>query len=162
MSHFKILVAEGDSDISELIKTILSSPSYSITCVDTITEAFRKLTEEEPDLILVDLLTPELDGWKFYKAVRAKPVFEYTRVVILTDLLFIPKYHILPADLVMEKPFELDELRANVKNLLSAEKSLDVFSLKHLKEPDIRTRAKAIRTKIFTDCCNTEAETIVQ
>jgi DNA-binding response OmpR family regulator len=160
MSHFKILVAEGDSDISELIKITLCSRLYSILCVDSVTEAFAKLTEQKPDLVVVDLLMPEFDGWKLYKAIRAKPECNRTRVVILTDLLFMPEYHILSADLVMEKPFELDELRTNVKNLLSADKSPDGFSLKRLKEPGIRTGA--IRTKILTDCCNTAVETFVQ
>jgi DNA-binding response OmpR family regulator len=160
MDHFKILVAEGDSDISELIKITLFSPFYSITCVDTVTEAFTKLMEQKPDLVVVDLLMPELDGWKLYKAIRAKPECNRTRVVILTDLPFMPEYHILPADLAMEKPLDLDQLRTNVKNLLTADETPDVFSLKRLKEPGIRTRVR--RTEILADCCNMAAESFVQ
>jgi DNA-binding response OmpR family regulator len=138
VNPYKILVVEDDSDISELIKIVLFSLSYSIACIDSVAVAFAKLTEQKPDLVVVDL--PELDEWKFYKSIRAKPEFRHTRVVILTDLLFVPKYHILPADLAMEKPFEIDELRTNVKKLLSAEKSQNISSLGHVGYLYGRTR----------------------
>jgi DNA-binding response OmpR family regulator len=73
---------------------------------------------------LLDVLIPEPDGWEIYKVTRSNPELNHTRVIILTALLFKTEFlnakRILPTDMVMRKPFELDELKANVKRLLAA------------------------------------------
>jgi DNA-binding response OmpR family regulator len=122
---YKILIVEDEIDITELIRATLMSSSYSITCVDTGTAALAALASETPDLILLDILIPEPDGWEIYKTIRSNADFRNTRVIIMTALLLAPDFLkgkvILPADKVMKKPFELDELVANVKDILEAE-----------------------------------------
>jgi DNA-binding response OmpR family regulator len=124
MDPYKILVVEDDSYISELIEITLSSPLYAISCVDSGAGALAKLTEEKPDLVVLDILIPEPDGWKLYKILRDNPALMRTRVIILSALLFRPEFlrgkNILPSDMVMKKPFDLDDLRKNVKDLLAA------------------------------------------
>jgi DNA-binding response OmpR family regulator len=123
MNPYKILVVEDDSNISELIKITLLSPHHFITCVDSGTEALEKLSEEEPDLVVLDILIPEPDGWEIYRAIRSRPELAYTRVIILTALLFNQEFlwskNILTTDIVMKKPFEIDELKDTVDNLLA-------------------------------------------
>jgi DNA-binding response OmpR family regulator len=125
MNPYKILIVEDDSNISELIEITLMSPHYTLTFTDSGAAALEKLAEEKPDLVVLDILIPEPDGWKLYKIIRDNPGLEDTRVIILSALLFRPEFlrakNILPADLVMKKPFELDELRMNVKNILTFE-----------------------------------------
>jgi len=122
MKPYKILVVEDDPNINELMRITLSCLTYSITCVDNGMEAFGKLTEEKPDLVVLDILIPEPYGWEIYKAIRSNLDLNHTRVIIMTALLFstgfLKEKHILPTDMVMKKPFELDELKANVKRLL--------------------------------------------
>lgn len=122
---YKILIVEDEIDITDLIRVTLMSPSYSITCVDTGAAALAALADEIPDLILLDILIPEPDGWEIYTTIRSNADFKNTRVIIMTALLLAPDFLkgkvILPADKVMKKPFELDELAANVKNILKAE-----------------------------------------
>ncbi len=123
MIPFKILVVEDDPHISELIKITVSSPLYEITCVDTGAEALAKLSEDKPNLVLLDILMPEPDGWTLYKAIRNNPRLAHARVIILTALSIRPEVliekDILATDMFMRKPFDLDELRMNVKNMLA-------------------------------------------
>jgi two-component system, OmpR family, alkaline phosphatase synthesis response regulator PhoP len=122
MQLHKILIVEDDPNINELIRITILSPSYSIICVDNGIEALAKLIQEKPDLVLLDILIPEPDGWEIYKTIRSNPDLNHTGVIILTALLFRSDFlqakRILPTDMVMRKPFELDELKANVKRLL--------------------------------------------
>jgi DNA-binding response OmpR family regulator len=122
MNTYTILVVEDDSNINELIRITVSSPLHAITCVDTGAEAMAKLLTEKPDLVILDILIPEPDGWIVYKAIRSNPELKNTKVIILTALLFRPDFlrakGIAATDLVMKKPFELDELRENVKSML--------------------------------------------
>jgi DNA-binding response OmpR family regulator len=123
MKPYKILVVEDDPNISELMTVTMSSPSHAISCVDNGTEALAKLVEEKPDLVLLDVLIPEPDGWEIYKTIRSSPELIHTRVIIITALLFTHAFlrskNIAATDMVMKKPFELDELRLNVKSLLT-------------------------------------------
>jgi DNA-binding response OmpR family regulator len=123
MNHPKILIVEDDVSICELIRITLLSPLHVITCVDNGNDALTELARLKPDLVVLDILIPEPDGWEVYKVIRSNPELIHTRIIILTALLFMPQVYkemnVLPADLIMKKPFELDELRSNVNNMLS-------------------------------------------
>ena len=113
MNRYDILIVEDDPFISELIVVTLSSTFYAITCVDTGTKAFTQLSEHKPDLVLLDILIPEPDGWAVYKAIRKNPELSNTKVIILTALPIgreaLRQKNIQPTDAFMTKPFELDE-----------------------------------------------------
>ena len=118
----RILVVEDDPNISELITITLMSPHYVITCVDSGTAALAKLVEEKPDLVVLDILIPEPDGWKLYAMIRSDPALAHIRILILTALITkqdtFKKRNILSADGYMTKPFNLVELRRKVMELL--------------------------------------------
>lgn len=138
MQLYRILVVEDDPNISELIKITLMSPFYAITCVDSGAAALEKLAVEKPDLVVLDILIPEPDGWKLYKIIRSDPALAHVRILILTALITkqdcLKKKNILPADGYMTKPFNLDELRLKVGELLRDQRppveecSLQTFS----------------------------------
>jgi DNA-binding response OmpR family regulator len=122
MQLHRILIVEDDPNISELIKITLESTLYTLTCVDSGAAALAKLAEEEPDLLVLDILIPEPDGWKLYTIIRSDPALAHIRILILTALITkqdgIKKSNILPTDGYMTKPFNLDELRRKVMELL--------------------------------------------
>jgi two-component system, OmpR family, phosphate regulon response regulator PhoB len=125
MKPHRILIVEDDPNISELITITLDFPFYAITCVDSGAAALAKLAEEKPDLVVLDILIPEPDGWKLYKFIRNDPSLADTRILILTALITkqdgIKKSKILPTDGYMTKPFNLDELKMKVMELLKCQ-----------------------------------------
>ncbi len=121
MQKYTILIVEDDQHIGELIDITLSDPEYSKLYVDNGIAARAKLIDE-PDLVILDIMIPEPDGWKLYKEIRSNPKLDKTRVLIFTALIlakdFVKSKAILPSDLLMYKPFELKELKSNVRKLL--------------------------------------------
>ena len=126
---YKILIVEDDAPISELIALTLSSPEYGITCADNGKEALVRLSQESIDLVVLDILIPPPDGWEIYRAIRSSPRLGNTKVIILTALGFLPGYvkgkNLAKTDMIMKKPFELEELRSNVKNMFMERQSAD-------------------------------------
>jgi DNA-binding response OmpR family regulator len=124
LNKYEILIVEDDPYISELVTVTLSSTWYAITCVTTGIEAMAKLSEYKPDIVLLDILIPEPDGWVIYKYIRNNPELSKTRVIIVTALPITREAlrgkHMLPTDAFMTKPFELDELRMKVNTMLSS------------------------------------------
>ena len=125
MQQLRILIVEDDPNISELITITLESPFYAITCVDSGAAALIKLGEEKPDLVVLDILIPEPDGWELYTIIRNDPLLTHIRILILTALITkqdgIKKKNILPADGYMTKPFNLEELRMKVMEMLKCQ-----------------------------------------
>jgi CheY-like chemotaxis protein len=122
MLQNSILIVEDDPNICELIQLTLDKGEYSFVSADTGSEALHKIAGEKPDLVILDILMPEPDGWKVYETIRRDPALSQTRVLILTALPIKPdilaEKHLLPADRFMTKPFELDDLRMAVRDLL--------------------------------------------
>jgi DNA-binding response OmpR family regulator len=122
MQQLRILIVEDEPNISELITITLESPLYAITCADSGAAALVKLADEKPDLVVLDILIPEPDGWKLYQIIRKDPALAHVRILILTALITKwdgrNKKNILASDGYMTKPFNLEELRMKVMELL--------------------------------------------
>jgi two-component system, OmpR family, alkaline phosphatase synthesis response regulator PhoP len=82
----KILVVEDDMDMVDLLRFNLKSEGYALgTATDGI-EALKKARSIRPDLILLDLMLPELDGFAVCDTLRRDPMTASTPIVILTAL----------------------------------------------------------------------------
>lgn len=114
-----ILVVEDDRDISDLLRTALEADGYVVRVAGDGRAALRALDEDQPDLILLDLMLPDLDGLELCGRVRDRqPGGPYLPVIMLTAL-DTPAYKQLGfargADDYVTKPFELAELQARVR-----------------------------------------------
>jgi DNA-binding response OmpR family regulator len=123
MELYNILIVEDDPEISELFKLALESPEYALSTALNGTEALEKLKFEKLDLVVLDILIPEPNGWKLYEMIRKDPNFSNTRVLIATALTIYPQVlaekRLRPIDRFMKKPFDIDKLRSSVKELLA-------------------------------------------
>ena len=119
----RILVVDDDPDIVMLIKYELESEGYQIVTAHDGLDAFEKIVAFRPDLIVLDILMPKVDGWVVCHSVKSNKETKDIRIIILTALTQlrskIKGEYILQADLYRTKPFDLDELSANVAKLLN-------------------------------------------
>ena len=117
-----ILIVEDDPNICDLIKLTLDNGDYRLSTASGGKEALQKIADEKPDLIVLDILMPEPDGWDVYATLRRNPELTSTKVIILTALPVKPevlvKKNLLPEDRFMGKPFDLEDLRSTVRVLL--------------------------------------------
>jgi two-component system cell cycle response regulator DivK len=84
MSKKRILVIEDNHDNYELVRFLLEQAGYEILGAFDGLSGVKIAQEEKPDLILLDLAIPELDGWEVAKQVRANPETQTTPIVALT------------------------------------------------------------------------------
>ncbi len=86
MAH-KILLVDDDKGIIEVIKASLEDEGYEVVFSYDGKDGFEMLQSEDPDLIVLDISMPSMNGYEFMRALRAKKVIEgkpMTPVIVLT------------------------------------------------------------------------------
>ncbi len=117
----KILVVEDDPDIAELIQRYLEKAGHSVERLSSGGAVMPRLRREAPDLLVLDLMLPELDGLMVCQALRSDPRTAAVPVIILTaraDEADRIAGLELGADDYVTKPFSPKELAARVTALL--------------------------------------------
>lgn len=117
----KILIAEDDPTAQKLLSVILKNQSYELIFAGNGFEAFSLARIHEPDLVLSDVMMPEMTGYELCQALRNHPQFSDIPIVLLTTL--SDKESRLKgieagADDFISKPYDMDELRARVRGIL--------------------------------------------
>ncbi len=84
MANERILVVEDDEDILELVRYNLNKEGYRVTCVSSGEAGLKKAKADPPDLVVLDLMLPGIDGLTVCRDLRANPVTKATPIVMLT------------------------------------------------------------------------------
>jgi two-component system phosphate regulon response regulator PhoB len=121
----KILVAEDDQDIRELIVLSLRFSGYDVIPAADGQQAVDLAFEEQPDLIMLDLRMPRLNGYEALEQIKARPGLEHVPVVILSAKgqdAEIQTGLDLGASQYILKPFAPDELVLKIGQIVAASK----------------------------------------
>lgn len=121
MSKETILVVEDEEDISELIKYNLNREGYNVTCVETGEDGLDKIRQTMPDLILLDLMLPGIDGLRVCKILKNDSKTEHIPVIMLTakgEEADIVTGLEMGADDYIPKPFSTKVLVARIRSVL--------------------------------------------
>ena len=114
----KILIVDDESNIVELIRLYLEKEGFFTVSAKNGTEALAKFRSENPDLIILDIMIPEPDGWQVCREIRRSsnvPIIMLTAKSETFDKVLGLE---LGADDYLTKPFEAKELVARVKAVL--------------------------------------------
>jgi CheY-like chemotaxis protein len=120
----KVLVADDKATGRELIRTVLEQCGHSVFEAGDGMEAVRKAREVLPDLIILDLHMPELDGFGAFRELRDDERFNATPIIALTaSAMQGDRERALSAGFTsyLAKPIGLNVLRAEVERLLGEE-----------------------------------------
>ncbi len=118
MAALKIMVADDDSNICELLRLYLEKEGYDAIIAENGAKAVKLFDSEQPDLILLDVMMPELDGWQVCRELRKKsdvPIIMLTAKGEVFDKVLGLE---LGADDYVVKPFETKEVMARIKAVL--------------------------------------------
>jgi DNA-binding response OmpR family regulator len=118
MATERILVVDDDTNICELLRLYLEKEGYSVSIATTGMQAVRMFAEHQPDLMLLDIMLPELDGWQVCREIRKysnKPIIMLTAKGETFDKVLGLE---LGADDYITKPFEAKEVLARIKAVL--------------------------------------------
>ena len=114
----KILIVDDERNIVELIRLYMEKEGFETICAYTGDEALSSFRDEKPELIILDLMLPGIDGWQVCREIRktsAVPIIMLTAKSETFDKVLGLE---LGADDYITKPFETKELLARVKAVL--------------------------------------------
>lgn len=118
MSMGKILVADDDQNIAELLRLYLEKEGYTVVLAADGEQAIERFNAENPDIVLLDIMMPKLDGWQVCRDIRKKsncPIIMITAKGETFDKVLGLE---LGADDYVVKPFDAKEVVARVKAVL--------------------------------------------
>lgn len=117
----RILVADDEEAIRRLIKFTLEELGHEVFEARDGTEAVESIANDQPELVILDVMMPTLDGWGVLREMRASGHKRTTRVILLTakssERDFVTGWK-LGVDEYITKPFEPDELALSVNEIL--------------------------------------------
>ncbi len=120
----KILVCDDERHIVRLIQVNLERQGFTVVTAFDGKEGLEKVKSEKPNMLVLDVMMPYLDGFEVLKAIRREPETQNLPVIMLTaraqDKDVFEGYH-YGADMYLTKPFNPMELVSFVKRLASAD-----------------------------------------
>ncbi len=119
----EILVVEDEDNIAIALNYLLTREGYNQTRIATGAGAVDIIRQRKPDLVLLDVMLPEVSGYEICQSVRADPDCAGVRILMMTargSAMERRKGLAMGADGFISKPFELKELREEVRNMLAA------------------------------------------
>ena len=116
-----ILVVDDDPSVRRLLSVQLGLAGYEVHIAENGPAALLAIGRSEPELVVLDVMMPDLDGWQVLRALRANPRFELLPVLMLTAKVQpsdVQLSYDLGASAVMGKPYEGERLTQMVETLL--------------------------------------------
>ena len=117
----RILVVEDQPDNLQILRDLLTSEGYQIIEAQDGEEGIRAAAAERPDLILMDIQLPLLDGYEATRQIRANPALRATPIIVITSYALSgdeAKAHAAGCDGYVSKPYSPRQLLAKIREYL--------------------------------------------
>jgi two-component system phosphate regulon response regulator PhoB len=119
----RILVVEDEDNIAVALDYLMTREGYDHDRVASGADALPRIRLTHPDLVLLDVMLPEVSGYEICEGIRTDPSLSDVKVLMMTargSVIERRKGMALGADGFISKPFELKDLRDEVRRLLTA------------------------------------------
>jgi DNA-binding response OmpR family regulator len=130
----RILVAEDERDVAELVRYTLAREGFEVVVAANGADALRHAKESRPDLVLLDLMLPQVNGWELCRRLKQDPATKALPVIMLTarseegDKILGFE---LGADDYVTKPFSTRELVARVRAVVRRTRPAEAKERRH-------------------------------
>ena len=125
MSKGKILVVDDEVNITQILEFSIGAEGYEVIAAQNGEEAIDKARREQPDLIILDIMMPIIDGYEACRILKANPLTKHLPVILLTakgrDIDRRLGYEVGATDYIV-KPFSPNKLIDRIHQLLSCTK----------------------------------------
>lgn len=117
-----ILCVEDEPEMIDLIRLILGRRGFEVKGATGGVEGLRMVREEKPDLVLLDLMMPDMDGWEVYQQIKADEKTKGIPVIVVTakaqSIDKVLGLHIAKVDDYIAKPFSPQDLLNSIEKVL--------------------------------------------
>jgi len=115
----KIIIADDDLEHTKLVSLFLESKGFQVIPTIDGEETLKRVQEEKPALVIVDLKLPKIDGWRVCHQIKSNEETKHIPVIVLSGLIVRSgeKNPDEEGDFYFPKPFELDELLEKIREL---------------------------------------------
>ncbi len=125
----KIVYVEDELEMIDLVKLILSRKGYDVIGAAGGREGLDIIREIIPDLVLLDLMMPDIEGWDVYQQIRADEATKHIPVIVVTakaqNIDKVLGLHIAKVNDYISKPFSPQDLVASVEKVLEEDPQSD-------------------------------------
>lgn len=124
MARQRVLVVDDDRDVVRLMRAYLERAGYEVLVAYDGETAVHNLRREKPDLLLLDLMLPDRDGWDITRIVRADPTLAHIPIIMLTARVDVNDRIVgleIGADDYVIKPYDPREVVARVRARLRSQ-----------------------------------------
>ena len=128
ISEPKILILDDDTALTGLLTDILESEGYRVAAFNSPKDVLYLARQFLPDVMLLDIMMPEIDGYDVCEFFKRDPELRFTRIIVLTardDKESRIRCYRSGADAVISKPFELDELREILRTSIASKRAYE-------------------------------------
>jgi DNA-binding response OmpR family regulator len=119
----QVVCIEDEPEMIELVQLILGKQGFNVIGANGGIEGLETVRREKPDLILLDLMMPDMDGWEVYQQIKADSDLRRIPVIVITakaqSIDKVLGLHIAKVDDYITKPFGPQELMESVDKILS-------------------------------------------
>ncbi len=123
----KVVCVEDEPEMIDLFELILSRKGYEVVGAVGGVEGLAIIREQKPDLILLDLMMPDIDGWEVYQQLKADAETRNIPVIVVTakaqNIDKVLGLHIAKVDDYISKPFAPEQLLKSVQKVLAQHSS---------------------------------------
>lgn len=120
----KLLMIEDDEQVRILVSRFLKRKNWEFHCGATGTEGLEKAAALHPDVVLLDIQLPDIEGWEICRRLKADSALREIPVVMVSGTKIDPAHKArgleVGADDCLAKPFDLTELLLRIDNILRA------------------------------------------
>lgn len=115
----KILVVDDSPAITRLLASVLTQEGYHVVTTNQPKQAEVLVRSESPDLVVLDVCMPGIDGWELCRRIRSEHRMPILILTVLGDAADIERTFRAGADAYMTKPFVINELLERIQRLLN-------------------------------------------
>ena len=119
----RVVCIEDEPEMIDLVKLILSRKGYQVVGAMGGREGLEAIAREKPDIVLLDLMMPDMDGWEVYQKMKANDETKGIPVIVVTakaqSIDKVLGLHIAKVDDYLTKPFGPQDLLESVEKVLA-------------------------------------------
>jgi len=118
----RVVCIEDEPEMIDLVRLILGRKGFEVIGANGGVEGLEAVRREKPDLVLLDLMMPDMDGWEVYQQIKADEALRHIPVVVVTakaqSIDKVLGLHIAKVDDYITKPFGPQELLESIGKIL--------------------------------------------